>query len=66
MEFHSLNVKKSVYNVLITGKSNFNVKQWATGQSCIRKEITSYRIGTLIFQISGALYETSFASVVID
>ena len=34
-------------NVLITGKSYFDDKKWATGQSCIRKEITSYRIGSL-------------------
>ena len=47
LEFHSLNVKQSLSNVLITGKSNFDKKKWATGQSCIRKEITSYRIGSL-------------------
>ena len=47
LEFHSLNVKKYLSNVLITGKSNFDEKKWATGQSCIRKEITSYRIGSL-------------------
>ena len=35
-------------NVLITGKSYFDDKKWATGQSCIRKEITSYRVGTLV------------------
>jgi hypothetical protein len=47
LEFHSLNVKKYLSNVLITGKSNFDEKKWATGQSYICKEITSYRIGTL-------------------
>ena len=35
-------------NVLITGKSNFDEKKWATGQSCICKEITSYRIGSVV------------------
>ena len=34
-------------NVLITGKSNFDEKKWATGQSCIHKEINSYGIGSL-------------------
>ena len=47
MEFHSLNVKKNISNVLITEKSNFEEKKWATGHSCIRKQITSYKIGSL-------------------
>ena len=40
-------LSECISNVLITGKSNFDEKKWATGQSCIRKEITSYRIGYL-------------------
>jgi hypothetical protein len=40
-------LSECISNVLITGKSNFDEKKWATGQSCIRKEITSYRIGSL-------------------
>ena len=39
-----------------------NEKMWATGQSCIRKEVTSYKIytlgcGTLIFQIFLITYQ---------
>ena len=45
-DFFTLSEQNS--NVLITGKSNFDEKKWATGQSCIRKEITSYRIGSLL------------------
>ena len=48
LEFHSFNVKKSLSNVVITGKSNFDEIKWASGQSCIGKEITSYRIGSLV------------------
>ena len=33
---------------MITGKSNFDEQKWATGQSCIRKEVTSYTFHTLV------------------
>ena len=46
LEFHSLNVKKSLM-FWLQENLNFDDKKWATGQSCIRKEITSYRIGSL-------------------
>ena len=37
------------YNVLYVPDSKSEWKKGATGQSFIRKEITSYRIGTLVF-----------------
>ena len=47
LESHSLNVKKCISNVLITGEFNFDEK-CPTAQSSIRKEVTSYKIHILV------------------
>ena len=39
-----------------------NEKKWATGQSCIRKEVTSYKIHTL--GLSWKLQRTAVNSVI--
>ena len=41
-------------------------KKWATGQSCIRKEITSYRIGILVWKWQGAGKFYIFSWIALD
>ena len=41
------------------------VKKFSTGQSCIRKEVTSYKIGTLIKTIDFTGYSLSNKAVVL-
>ena len=47
---HSLNVKKCLSNVLITGESNFDEKSVPTAQNFIHKVVPSCKIHTLFYQ----------------
>ena len=38
-------LSECISNVLITGKSNFDEKKWATGQSCIVKKLLFTELG---------------------
>ena len=48
LEKHFFTLSKCLSNVLTTGESNLDERKWATDRRLILKEITSYKIHTLV------------------
>ena len=48
LEKHFFTLSKCLSNVLTTGESNLDERKWATDRRLISKEITSYKIHTLV------------------